>query len=325
MNRNEFLRLIVAAAVYAMAGSAPAQSSLPRLVWLSPVPEAESASFYAELRNGLRELGYVEGRNISLSARYGDGTADTARKLISEVLEGRPTLVISQGSVGPLIRRMNPSVPVVFGYSGDPIEAGMIESFARPGGMLTGISYMNADLVGKRMEMLKEVLPSARRVAVIASPDHFGDASERRATQAAATKLGLALEYHEARAGIKLPELLAVVEKSRPDAALFFPTQGIIASRELIAAWATKNRIPAISGWSRFAEGGNVMSYGPNLAEASRRLAFFVDRILKGAKPGDLPVELPSRVEFVINQRAAKAIGLNVSQSMLLRADRVIE
>ena len=312
-------------AIACVSPCADAQPVPPRIVWLSPVPEVEGGPFYTEFRSGMRELGYVDGRNIVLEPRWADGTAAGTEKLIVDTLAGKPAIVVSQGSAGPLIRKSGTSLPVVFGYSGDPVEAGMIDSLARPGRNTTGITYMHSDLIGKRMEFLKELLPLTKRVAVVASPGHAGDRSERRATEIAAARLGVALEYFEFRAGVKMPELLAAVEKSHSDAALFFPTQSIMASREAIAAWAQKNRIPTISGWAQFATSGNVMSYGPNLAEASRRLAYYVDRILKGANPGDLPVEQPTIFELLINLKTAKALSIKVPQSLLLRATTVIE
>jgi putative ABC transport system substrate-binding protein len=214
---------------------------------------------------------------------------------------------------------------VVFGYSGDPIEAGMVDSLPRPGRNLTGISYLTLELVGKRMELLKELLPRAKRIAVVATPDHPGDSSERRVSQAAAARLGIEIDYFEIGRGKTVADILAAIDASRSDAVMFFPTQTVIANRAAIAEWSIKRKLPAISGWAQFADGGNILSYGPNLADASRRLAFYVDRILKGAKPGDLPVELPTRVELVVNLKTARALGVNVPPSVLLRADRVIE
>lgn len=308
-----------------MVTPASAQPAPPRVTWVSPAPIGDGGPFFEELRRGLREFGYVEGRNIQLEAAWGDGTPQRAARLIAEVVAAGPAIIVAQGSMGPLASKAVTGIPVVFGYSGDPIEAGMIDSLARPGRHMTGLTYMTLELVGKRMELLKELLPRARRIAVIASPGHPGDTSERRTSQAAAERLGIAIDYFEVTGNLPFAELLAAVEKSRPDAAMFFPTQVIIGNRARIAEWSLKNKLPTISGWAQFAEGGNVMSYGPNLTDASRRLAFYVDRILKGARPGDLPVELPTRVELVVNQKTARAIGVAVPQSVLLRADRIIE
>ncbi len=313
------------AVLLAFARPAHAQPAPPRVIWVSPAASAQGGPFFEELRRGLREIGHVEGRSIQLEAAWGDGTPQRAAKLIAEVVAAAPRIIVTQGSMGPLARKATATIPVVFGYSGDPVEAGMVDSLPRPGRNMTGISYMTLELVGKRMELLKELLPRARRIAVVASPDHPGDSAERRASQAAAARLGIAIDYFELGRGATVADVLAAIETSRSDAAMFFPTQTVIANRARIAEWSLTLKVPTISGWAQFADGGNIMSYGPNLADASRRLAFYVDRILKGAKPGDLPVELPTRVELVVNQRTARAIGVSVPPSVLLRADRVIE
>jgi len=309
----------------ACAQPVAAQPALPRVVWVSPSASAQGGPFFEELRRGLREVGHVEGRTLQLEAAWGDGTPQQAAKLMATVVAGAPSILVTQGSMGPLAGKATSTIPVVFGYSGDPIEAGMVESLPRPGRNLTGISYMTLELVGKRMELLKELLPKAKRIAVVASPDHPGDSSERRSSQAAAARLGIAIDFFELGRGVTVADTLVAIENTRSDAVMFFPTQTVIAGRSAIAEWSLKRKLPTISGWAQFAEGGNLLSYGPNLADASRRLAFYVDRILKGAKPGELPVELPTRVELVVNQKTAKAIGIAVPHSILLRADRVIE
>jgi len=311
--------------VLAVALPVIAQAPPSRISWLSPTKAKDGSPFLNELRLGLSDLGYVEGRNILIDPYWGEDSAERVPKLIAEVVASNPRVIVAQGSTAPPMRRANTSIPVVFGYSGDPVEAGLVESLARPGGNFTGISYLALDLVGKRIQLIKEALPGAKRVAVLAQPQHPGDSGERRASESAAAALGLSLEYFEARGAGQLPEALAAIEKSRSDAVVMFPVQAIMLNSERIAAWAIKSRIPAISGWAQFAEGGNLMSYGPNLRVATRRLAFYVDRMLKGAKPADLPVELPTRVELVVNMKTARALGIKIPQSILLRADSVIE
>lgn len=322
---DAFAKLALCAALAVLAGTAGAQPAPPRVVWVSPSPIVESGLFFEELRRGLREIGHVEGRSLRLDAAWGDGTPQRAAKLMAEVVATAPAVIVTQGSMGPVASKATTTIPVVFGYSGDPIEAGMVDSLPRPGRNMTGISFMTLDLVGKRMELLKELLPKARRIAVVATPDHPGDSAERRASQIAAARLGIAIDYVEIGRGKTVADALAAIENTRSDAAMFFPTQTVIGNRVAIAEWSLKRKLPAISGWAQFADGGNIMSYGPNLADASRRLAFYVDRILKGARPGDLPVELPTRVELVVNLKTARALGVAVPPSVLLRADRVIE
>jgi putative tryptophan/tyrosine transport system substrate-binding protein len=313
------------AALALIAGIAGAQPAPPRVIWVSPTASGQGGPFFEELRRGLREIGHVEGRSIQLQSAWGDGTPQRGAKLIAEVIATAPSIIVTQGSMGPLAGKATATIPVVFGYSGDPVEAGMVDSLPRPGRNLTGISYLTLELVGKRMELLKEFMPQAKRIAVVASPDHPGDSAERRASQAAAPRLGIDIDYFEIGRGKTVADVLAAIENTRSDAVMFFPTQTVIANRTLIAEWSLKKKLPTVSGWAQFADGGNLLSYGPNLADASRRLAFYVDRILKGAKPGDLPVELPTRVELVVNQKTARALGVTVPPSILLRADRVIE
>lgn len=322
--RRRFLRALGAGAVVA-ALPAASQSAPYRVAWTSPTRSADGALFLEALRLGLRELGYVEGRNLVLEPHWGEDSPPRIPAMVAEAIASRPQLIIAQGSTAPPMSRATKTIPVVFGYSGDPVEAKLVESLSRPGGNLTGMSFLALDLVGKRIELVREMLPGARRIAVLANPQHPGDQGERRVSQAAATALGVALEYFEARNVAQLADALTAIEKSHSDAVVMFPVQNVISNREKIAAWSVKNRLPAVSGWAQFAEGGNLMSYGPNLRDVARKLAVYADRILKGAKPAELPVELPTRFELVINLKAAKALGVTVPRALLLRADQVIE
>ena len=324
-NARRTLLAALGAGGLAAAFPAVAQPTRSRIAWTSPTKAADGSLFLEELRRGLRELGYVEGRNIVIEAQWGEDSPERIAAMVAKVVASRPDVIVAQGATAPPMRRATATIPVVFGYSGDPVAAGLVQSLSRPGGNLTGISFLALDLVGKRIELVREVLPGAKRIAVVAQPQHPGDEGERRASQAAASALGLVIEYYESRNSAQLMEALAAIEKSGSDAVVMFPVQNIILNRERIAAWALKHRVPAVSGWAQFAEGGNLMSYGPNLREASRRLAFYVDRILTGARPADLPVELPTQVELVVNLRAARALGVTVPQAVLLRAHRVIE
>jgi len=322
--RRELLRALGAGALGA-AWPGRAQPAVPRVSWMSPTRAADGSLFLDELRGGLRELGYVDGRQVVLEAHWGEDSPDRTAKLVAEVIASSPDVIVAQGAMAVAMRRAATSLPIVFGYSGDPVEGGLVESLARPGRNLTGISYLALELVGKRIELVKEVLPGLRRVAIVANPQHPGDQAERRASQAAASALGLSLAYFEARNVGQLASALTAIETSGSEAVVLFPVQNVISNRERIGAWALKNRLPAVSGWAQFAEGGNLMSYGPNLRESSRRLATYVDKILRGTRPAEIPVELPARVELVVNLRAAAALGVTVPRTVLLRADRVIE
>lgn len=301
-----------------------ARDGTAQVGWLSTSTPADSGLFLDALRQGLGSLGRVP-RALSLTPRWGEDRADGLAAMAADLVASRPDVIVAQGAAALLIRQLTSTIPVVFGFSGDPVEAGLVRSLARPGGNLTGISFLTLELVGKRVQLLHELAPKARRLAVIALPQHPGDNAERRISEHAAAAVGLTVVYFEARNGAQLLQALPAIEKAGCDAAMFFPVQYAIALRERIAQWSWRTRIPTGSGWAQFAEGGNLLSYGPNLVESFRRLAWYVDRILKGARPDDLPVEQPSRVEFVVNLKAARALGVKLPGSMLLRADRVID
>lgn len=302
----------------------PAQSSA-RVAWVSASSAQDGGLFLDELRRGLREHGLVDNRNLVLNAYWGDYAMPLLEQKVGEAIASRPDVLVCQGATAVPARKATQTLPVVFGYSGDPVEAGLVRSLARPGGNMTGLCYMVLDLVDKRMQLLHELLPNARRIAVLSFPQHPGDQAEKRVSDAAAAKLGLSLEHYDIRGTVELTQALAQIEQTRPDAVLAFPVQNVIARREAIAAWSMRNRIPVASGWAQFAQGGNLMTYGPNLRAANFRLASFVDRILKGARASDLPVEYPVQVELVINKRAARALGITIPAAVLLRADEVIE
>jgi putative tryptophan/tyrosine transport system substrate-binding protein len=301
------------------------QGRVYRIGWLAN-DRADNSPFFDAFRDGLRDLGYIEGRNLVIEARWGEGSAERLDQLAIELVRSKPEIIVTQG--GPAthpVMRAGATMPVVFGYSGDPVEAKVVNSFARPGHNFTGVSFLSLELVGKRMEFLKKALPGLKRVAIIARPEHPGEQGELRASQAAAKSLGLVIDYYPVRKETDLEDAFAALMKSRSEAIVAFPDALMMRYSEKIAAFAVNNRIPSISGWAQFAERGNLMSYGPNLRDIFRRLATYVDRIIKGAKPADLPVELPTTVELVVNMKAAKALGIKIPQSILVQATKVIE
>jgi putative tryptophan/tyrosine transport system substrate-binding protein len=306
---------------------AEAQQPAPfRVGWISNDRGSGNSPMFDAFREGMRDLRYVEGRNLIIDARWGQGSNERLAQLAVELVKSNPQLIVAQG--GPAtypVVRAGATMPVVFGFSGDPVEGKLVESFAHPGRNLTGVSFLSLELVGKRMELLKEALPSLKRVAILANPQHPGEQGELHASQSAAKELGLALEYFQLPITAKLEDILPAIAKSRSEAIVVFPDAYMMGLSERIAEFAVKHRIPATSGWAQFAEGGNLMTYGPNLRDSFRRLATYVDKILKGAKPSDLPVELPMKLEFVINLKAAKQIGLTIPPNVLARADKVIK
>jgi putative ABC transport system substrate-binding protein len=297
-----------------------------RIGWISNDRGGGNPPMFEAFREGLRDLGYVEGRNLVIDSRWGEGSDERLEQLAVELVKSKPDVIVTQG--GPAtypVVRAGATMPVVFGFSGDPVEAGIVSSLPRPGRNFTGITFLSFDLVGKRMEMLKEAMPGLKRVAIIANPQHAGEQGELRASQTAAKKLGLAIDYHQVRNEAEFEDALAAMLKSHSEALDMFPDALLMRYSEKIAAFSANNRIPAISGWASFAERGNLMTYGPNLQDVFRRLAIYVDKIIKGAKPAELPVELPTTVELVINMKTAKALGIKIPNSILVRADKVIE
>jgi putative tryptophan/tyrosine transport system substrate-binding protein len=326
MNTNR-RRVVLAACALLMARRVAAQNpAQSRIGWLSN-DRAGNSAFYEAFRLGMRELGYVEGRNLVIEARWGEGGgAARLDQLAAELVGLKPQVIVTQGGPATFpVYRTGTRIPVVMGYSGDPIEAKLAASFARPGGNFTGMTFLSLELAGKRMELLREVLPALKRVAILANPEHPGQQGELRASQAAAKELGLIIDYFQVRGAADLDEALAAVLKLRSDAIVQFPDALMMNYRDRIAQFSIENRIPAISGWAPFADSGNLMTYGPNQHAVFTRLATFVDKILKGANPANLPIELPGSVELVINLKAAKSLGLSIPPSVLARANRTIE
>lgn len=309
-----------------LSGVVHAETEQPaRIGWLSGGGAGDQSALHA-FRGGMRDLGYVEGRNLVIEARWAEGSQERLERYAADLVRSTPRVLVTQaGQAIFAVRRTKPGIPVVFGLSGDPVEAGLVESFAHPGGSFTGVSFLSLELVGKRMELLKETILALKRVAVLANPSHPGEKSEQRETRAAAKALGLELEYFPARPGPEYDTALPAVTKSGSQALFVFPDAGVIGNSEKIAAFAVKNRIPAMSGWAEFAERGNLITYGPVLSEGYRRLAVYADKIIKGAKPMDLPVELPTKFEMVINLKTAKQIAVSVPPNVLSRADKVIK
>lgn len=327
VTRRQILTFLGAGALSAPFGmQLQAQPRLPRVVWFTYDRIDAGSPFFDAFRKGLHDSGYYEDRNIRIEVRGGPLPPDRLDEMAAEVVRSAPDIIVAQGGPGLApIRRAKATMPVVFGFSGDPVEAKIVESLARPGGNMTGVSFLALELVGKRIEMLKEIVPGAKRFAILANPEHPGEQSERRASEAAARKLGIHVDHFEAKTSDGLDTAMAAALKTRCDGAVVFADGLMMRHRERLAAFFSKARVPVISGWAEFANAGCLLSYGPNLRDAYGRLAIYVDKILKGTRPADIPVELPRTVELVINNRTAKALGVKVPQSILVRADRVIE
>jgi putative ABC transport system substrate-binding protein len=288
-----------------------------RVGWIS-TDQSVGSPFFDAFRSGLRDLGYVEGRNLAIDARWG-------AEFVDDLVRSRPDVIVTQGGTTFTLFRARPTTPVVFGYSGDPVEAGFADSFARPGRNFTGMSFLSLELVGKRLEILKEILPQLGHVAVLANPLHPGEKGELRASQAAAAKLGLKLSYFPVKDSAGLDEAFAGIVKARCEAIDMFPDALTVRERGRIAEFALRRRIPSISGWARFAESGNLLSYGPDLRVVYRELAGYVGQIFKGASPAELPIRFPTMIELVVNLKTAAQLGLTIPPQVMLRAGKVIE
>jgi len=319
-------KLLVAAGLSIAAPFVRAQQpKVHRIAWLSVSTEKGTASFLQTFLEGMAGHGYAPGQNLVIDARYGNDSREAMDRLALEAAALKPALFVTQGPALHAARKAHGDIPVVFGFSGDPVELGVVQSFARPGGRFTGVTFLAYELSAKRVELIREVLPAAKRIAVLSNPSHAGDRKEFDASQAAATKLGLQVTHHPASDPAGLERALAAAAAAGAEAIVVHPDGLMVQQREAIGRFTMKSRIPAISGWASIAEGGALITYGPVQQEAYRRLAYYVDRILRGANPADLPVELPAKLEMVVNLKVAKALGFTVSQSILVRADRIIQ
>jgi putative ABC transport system substrate-binding protein len=279
---------------------------------------------FRAFRDGMRELGYVEGRNLVIDYRYAEGRPERLPDLAGEIVRMRPDIIVAQGGdVAPFAKRATDTIPIVFSSSADPVRAGLVASLGRPGGNATGVTFITADLAGKRLQLLKEIAPRVSRLAVFWNPDHFDD--EFRETQAAAGPLGMQILSLEARTAADFEQAYQSALAWKADAATAVPSRATLRHRDALTAFALKHQMPMTGGWGLWAESGALVSYGPDVNVMVRRCATYVDRIAKGAKPADLPVEQPTKFDLVVNVKTAKALGLTVPQSLLLRADRVIE
>ena len=283
-------------------------------------------SLFDAFRQGLGDLGYVEGQTLTVDARWLEGmAADEAARLTADLLRSKVDVLVAQAVAVPGVKAAAGSTPVVFSFSGDPVAAKFVASLARPGGNLTGMTLLSVDLAGKRVELLKQAAPRASRIAILTNPAHPGEEEELRETQTGAQRLGLTVQPFAVRSVADVNAAMDAIARGHIDSVVALSNFLIMHRRYAIAEFAIKQGIPTISSWEDFAAAGNLMSYGPDLEHAWRRLASYADNILKGVKPADLPVEQPTKFRIVINAKTAKALGLTIPPSLVARADQVIE
>jgi putative ABC transport system substrate-binding protein len=268
MNKRRKLIFALSAGALLPPWAAAQPAKAFRVGWLSADRAGGGSPFFDAFREGLRDLSYVEGRNLIIDARWGEESSERLAQLAAELVQSKPDVIVTQGGALRQVIKAGLSAPIVFAFSGDVVEAGFVDSLARPGRNLTGVMFLSLELVGKRIELLKEVMPGLKRIAILANPEHPGDQSELRASQTAAKTLDLTLEYFRARNAQELESALSAIAKSHSQAIVVFPDALTVRSRERIASFSAASRLPVVAGWAQFTESGSLMSYG-----ASRRIA----------------------------------------------------
>ncbi len=327
MNRRESIAALVALGAFPLSAEAQPTVKIARIgVLAGNLSDFRSLGTFLQ---GLRDLGYVEGRNVVIENRDAAGKFDRLPALAAELVALKVDVIVAQTIVAALAaKQATGTVPIVFSGIADPVTDGLVASLARPGGNVTGLSNLAAELVGKRLELLKQAVPGTRRVAVLWQPGGSGGSTDKdmlKAAEVAARALELQLQFVEARSPTEFDRAFSDLTRAHVDALTVLPIAMFFNERIRLVDLAAKNRVPAVYSARQYAEAGGLMAYGANLADLWRRAATYVDKILKGAKPADLPVEQATKFELIINLKAAKALGLTIPPSMLGRADEVIQ
>ena len=319
MHRRAFL--VAVAGVLAPA-SGDAQPPVPRLgILLFGTPDTDPN--VAAFRQGLADLGYVEARNLAIQYRGAAGQGEKLRDLAAELVALKPDVILALGGdVAPFVRAATTSIPIVAVVSNDPLQSGLVASLARPTGNVTGLTFVSSDLAAKRLQFLKEMAPRVSRVGILWNPDHVDP--EYRETQRASKDLGVQLQSLEVRSSGDFPVAFTAAIDGRAEALVAVSSRLMTANRQRVIDFTGEHRLVLASGWGPWAKEGALFSYGPDLNAITRRAAHYVDKIFKGAKPGDLPIEQPTKFDLVINLKTAKALGLTIPPAVLARADEVI-
>lgn len=327
--RRRLLIALAAGALAAPFGSlAQQQGKVWRVGFLSQRarPDSLDSDVFGTFRRGMRELGYVEGKNLVIEWRFADGKIERLPDLASELVRLKVDIILAAGSPATgAAQKATATVPIVMGSVSEPVGAGFVKSLARPGGNITGLANMSGDTVSKQLEMLLSMVPKLSRVAMLMNPDSSTQVTTLKNVQAAAQGVGVTVLPVKARTPQEIENAFSVMTREKAGAVIVAADQYFRQQRFQIAALAMKHRIPSILPNREFAEAGGLMSYGPNVIDNYRRAAIYVDKIFKGARPGDLPVEQPTKIHLAINRKTAKTLGLTIPQELLLRADEVIE
>jgi putative tryptophan/tyrosine transport system substrate-binding protein len=325
ITRREFIGTLVGLIAAPLAVEAQAPAKVPRIGYLTNLSRANDWRLQSFLQ-GLRELGYVEGQTIAIEYRFAESRLERLPALAAELVQLKVDVIVTSGPPAPqAAKQATSTIPIVFTVAGDPVGEGLVASIARPGGNVTGMASIAAEVVGKQLELLKEVAPKVSRVAVLQNPNHPGHPLMLRQLEGAARALGVQLHVVQAGSPAQIDTAFAAMRNQQVGGVIVLRDSFFNAQRTQIATLAAKSRLPAVYGFSEHAEAGGLMTYGASVPQMYRRAATYVDKILKGAKPADLPVEQPTKFELVINLKTAKALGLTIPPSVLQRADEVIQ
>ena len=328
--RREFIGSLAGGLLVApLAAEAQQAAKVPRIGWLATTPAGNLRAPEAFLQ-GLRDLGYVEGRNLMIEYRDAEGKPERYPVLAAELVALKVDVIVTAGGTPAALaaKEATRTIPIVFNAAGDPVSSGLVTSLARPGGNVTGLSNLTTELVGKWLELLTQTVPGVSRVALLLEPGTMSERADKdilRAADVAARALGMRLQVVEVRGPADFDKAFSDMTRARAGAVTVMGSTMIISGRARLVELAAKHRLPALYTWRWFVDSGGLMSYGPIVADIFRRTASYVDKILKGANPADLPVEQPTKFELVINLKTAKALGLTIPQSVLARADEVIQ
>jgi putative ABC transport system substrate-binding protein len=324
MKRREFITLLGGATAWPLV--ARAQGRIPRVGFMGNSTAALEVNLVDSFREGLRELGYEEGRNIAIEYRWADGRYERFAALVAELIAAKVDVIVTAGTPAALaVKKATSTVPLVMVAVGDPVGTGLVPSLARPDGNLTGLSSVAPDLEGKRLELLREIVPSVSRIAVFINSVNPFHATSMRQAQSAGKTLGIKVQQYDIRKSEDLDGAFAAIRKERPDALLILADRVFLHNRERIVDFTEEQRLPNVSAYKEVVEAGGLMSYGPSYEDMHKRAAIYVNKILKGAKPGNLPIEQPTKFTLVVNLKAAKALGISMPPAVLSRADDVIE
>ena len=309
-----------------LAAEAQQTNRVPRIGFLGNSTAALEANLVGPFRDGLRDLGYVEGQNILIEYRWAEGKYERFPALIAEMIASKVDVIVTAGTPATqAYQKARTSIPLVMVAVGDPVGTGIVASLSRPGGNITGLTSISPELESKRIELLREVIPELSHIAVLWNPKNAFHAIENKEVEIAAAALRMKVLYLGVEAQEQIGDAFAQILKERPGALLVLADRVFLHNRALIMDFAAKYRLPGVYAYRELVEAGGLMSYGPSYADMHRRAATYVHKILKGAKPADLPVEQPTKFVLVVNLKTAKALGLTIPQSVLVRADEVIE